>query len=267
MAVAILAGLGLFLAAYLVNTTLITVFYHRGLAHKAVVLRPGARRFVAALGIWLTGLDPKAWVCMHRAHHKHSDGPEDPHSPVRFGVFGVFLAQLRSYERCLVGLLRDEPEFTSLVPDIEFGVNVLNRKSLWLLPYLTHIALAVGLAVLTGYWFHGLAYFVGIMSHPLQGWMVNSLGHAFGGRNFATEDQSRNNHLAAWLIFGEGFQNNHHAFPSSAKFSYRRRELDLGYALCRLLQALGVLRIQIRTLIPGRGQPRPAPRPLAGLPR
>ncbi|NOQ84816.1 MAG: hypothetical protein GQ551_12470, partial [Myxococcales bacterium] len=55
-----------FLVAYLINTTIITVFYHRGLAHNAVELQPWARNFAARYGIWLTGLDAKGWVCMHR---------------------------------------------------------------------------------------------------------------------------------------------------------------------------------------------------------
>ena len=67
----ILICAAVFLVAYLLNTTLITVFYHRGLAHRAVVLRPGARQFAARYGIWLTGLDAKGWVCMHRQHHRH----------------------------------------------------------------------------------------------------------------------------------------------------------------------------------------------------
>ncbi|MBW2548988.1 MAG: fatty acid desaturase, partial [Deltaproteobacteria bacterium] len=85
-----------FLVAYLINTTIITVFYHRGLAHNAVELQPWARNFAARYGIWLTGLDAKGWVCMHRKHHTHSDTPEDPHSPVHYGVFGLLLGQLKS---------------------------------------------------------------------------------------------------------------------------------------------------------------------------
>ena len=62
-----------FLAALFVNALYITVFYHRGLAHGAVRLHPHMRRFVAATGVWVTGVDPKSWCCMHRLHHKHAD--------------------------------------------------------------------------------------------------------------------------------------------------------------------------------------------------
>jgi fatty-acid desaturase len=108
------------------------------------------------------------------------------------------------------------------------------------------LALAVG-------WLLGAAYFLGMMSHPVQGGLVNSLGHAWGGRNFDTPDNSRNNHPVAWLIFGEGFQNNHHRYPASARFSYRRHEVDLGYAACILLEKLGLVEIQRASLIPRRG--------------
>lgn len=239
-----------FLAAYLINATTISVFYHRGLAHRAVSLRPWARHAVGRFGVWITGLDPVAWVCMHRLHHHHSDTAEDPHSPVHFGTLGVLSAQLRSYERVLVGLARGESHYTSQVEDISFPVSWINRKGFWPLPYVAHLVVALAVALPTGMWALASCYYLGMMSHPIEGWMVNSLGHAVGGRNFETPDNSRNNHLVAWLILGEGYQNNHHAFPASARFSYRRSELDTGYGLCRLLEKLGVLEINRATLIP-----------------
>jgi stearoyl-CoA desaturase (delta-9 desaturase) len=246
----ILLCVGVFLLTYLLNTTTISVLYHRGLAHQAVNLRPRTRRLVARMGIWVTGLDPAGWVCMHRRHHEYSDTPADPHSPVHFGLFGVLLAQLRSYERTLVGLARGNPEYTRHVEDLDIPVNSLNRRGLWYLPYVVHFALALIIAVPTGFWALGACYWIGMMSHPIEGWLVNSLGHAVGGRNFTTPDNSRNNHLAAWLIVGEGFQNNHHRYPGSAKFSYHWWEIDPGFALCLLLERLGALEIRRSTLIP-----------------
>lgn len=238
-----------FLAAYLLNILTITVGYHRGLAHKAVRLHPALRRAVIAGGNWLTGLDPKAWVVMHRLHHEHSDTPLDPHSPVNVGILGIGMEQLRNYKRVIVGLLREEPEYTRYARDLDFPLNRLNSSGRWYLPYVLHgvVGLLLGLGV---GWLLGAAYFLGMMSHPVQGGIVNSLGHAVGGRNFDTSDNSRNNHLAAWLIFGEGFQNNHHRYPGSASFSYRRHEVDLGYGACVLLEKLGLATIQRAYLIP-----------------
>ncbi|MFP6664267.1 MAG: acyl-CoA desaturase [Deltaproteobacteria bacterium] len=246
----ILLCISVFLITYLVNATMISLFYHRGLAHDALILHPRVERFVGRWGIWLTGIDPKAWVCMHRRHHVYSDQPDDPHSPVQFGLIGLLPGQLRSYERTLTRLLRQDRGYIASVADLDFPVSRVIQRGRWYLPYVVHLAIAVALSLVTGIWPLGAAYFVGLMSHPFEGWVVNALGHAVGGRNFDTDDNSRNNHFGAWLILGEGFQNNHHAYPDSARFSYRRSEIDPGYGLSLLLQRIGLVRIRRETLIP-----------------
>ena len=238
-----------FIAAYLLNVLTITVGYHRAFAHKSVELHPVLRDLVVHGGNWLTGLDPKAWVVMHRLHHEHSDTPLDPHSPVNVGILGVAMEQLRNYKRVLVGLLKKKEAYTRYARDLDFPVNALIRAGRWYLPYLAHAAIGLSLGFGVG-WLLGAAYFFGMMSHPFQGFIVNSLGHAKGGRNFDTPDNSRNNHLAAWLILGEGFQNNHHRFPGSATFSYRRHEIDLGFVVCVALEKLGLAQINRAHLIP-----------------
>jgi len=95
--------------------------------------------------------------------------------------------------------------------------------------------------ILVGGFWAGAAYWLGIMSHPVQGWMVNAFGHAYGYRTFDTPDHSRNNTLVAWLVFGEGYQNNHHHAPTSPKFSVLPGEIDLGYLLCRGAVRLGMI--------------------------
>ena len=239
-----------FLAAYLLNAVTITVGYHRGLAHGAVKIRPRFKRLLVATGNWITGLDPKAWVVMHRMHHAHSDTALDPHSPTNVGIVGIAREQLRSYEGTIRGLMKRDPRYTQHARDLNFDLSAMNRRGLWWIPYVAHAVIAVALFALTGSVLLGVAYFAGMMSHPLQGGMVNAFGHAIGGRNFATADDSRNNHPVAWLVFGEGFQNNHHHAPASARFSYRAHEVDAGYALCLALDAMGVLRIERAQLLP-----------------
>ncbi|RYZ43042.1 MAG: acyl-CoA desaturase [Myxococcaceae bacterium] len=238
-----------FLGTYLLNILVITVGYHRGLAHKAVRLHPALRMAIIRGGNWFTGLEPKAWVVMHRLHHEHSDTPLDPHSPVNVGILGIGLEQLRNYKKVIIGLLKERPEYTRYAKDLDFPLSSLTRSGLWYLPYLLHGAVGLALGLGVG-WLLGAAWFLGMMSHPVQGGIVNSLGHAVGGRNFETSDNSRNNHLAAWLILGEGFQNNHHRYPGSASFSYRFHEVDLGYGACVLLEKLGLATIQRGSLIP-----------------
>ena len=248
--------LAVFLAAYLLNIFYITVLYHRGLTHGAVRLQPFTKSLLAHTGNWVTGLDPKGWACMHRQHHLYSDTPRDPHSPSHHNLFALMLVQLRSYNAVLVKLLKRAPEETELTKDIGFGVNVLNRHGLWVLPYLLHATIALALGFAGGWWLLGAAYWFGMMSHPVQGWMVNALAHRYGYRNFCTADDSRNNTVVAWLAMGEGYQNNHHHAPRAAKFSVKPSELDLGWLLCLGAEKLGLIEI-----VPA---PEPAGEPVIG---
>lgn len=237
----ILIAIGVLFAATIINIFYITVLYHRGLAHGAVHLNKVSMWLISRTGIWVTGIDPKAWVCMHRAHHMYSDTDLDPHSPLRFGVLGVGMGQLRSYEAVLRGLIRKNPKFTDLVKDIPFGVSSLNRKKLWLSPYILQYVIAIALGLVTSSWLIGIAYFVGIMSHPVHGWMVNSLAHKFGYRNFKTSDHSTNNTFVSLFVAGEGLQNNHHARPKRACFAIKKGEIDWGYSLCKIANWLGIV--------------------------
>lgn len=241
MSVFLISGV-LFFIGYLINIFYITVLYHRGLTHKAVKLSPFAIKWTAKTGIWMTGIDPKSWVCMHRLHHDHSDTERDPHSPMHRGLFGVALAQLKYYEKTLVALIKKKPVYSDIVKDLNFPVSSLNKKGLWYLPYVLHVMIAVIFAVIFKSWVPGMAYFLGIMSHPVQGWLVNSLAHRFGYRNFQTKDNSRNNTLVAWFVAGEGYQNNHHAQPQSAKFSNKWYEFDAGYLMCKVAAGFGFLK-------------------------
>lgn len=247
----LLACVAVFAVAYLLNMTWISVFYHRALAHKAIDLGPRMRRFVVAVGPWITGMDPRAWVCMHRLHHVHSDTPEDPHSPVNVGIIGVLLSQLLSYRDMQRGLVRRNPELTRRVRDLDWeSPRWLYRPTTAFMPYFVHAAIATGLALATGWWLLAAAFWFGMMSHPIQGWLVNSFGHAVGSRNFETDDNSRNTWLIGLLIAGEGFQNNHHAWPASAKFSFRWWELDAGWGIARGLDSVGLVSIRRDRLIP-----------------
>jgi stearoyl-CoA desaturase (delta-9 desaturase) len=249
-----------FFVAYLINTTMISVGYHRGLAHSAVHLSPRTKKFVERWGMWLTGLDPKGWVTMHRLHHEHSDTERDPHSPMTYGLVGVMWAQLHNYKKILVKLLLKDPKTLAITEDLDIEVSPLIKAKMWWLPYVVHAALAVAFALATGLWLVAVAYWLGMMTHPIEGGIVNSVGHAIGGRNFETLDNSRNNHLAAWFILGEGFQNNHHAHPASAKFSFRPSEIDVGYGVTKALAALGMLKIEESTLIHVVEAKRPQPK-------
>ncbi len=238
-----------FILAYCLNILMITIGYHRGLAHKAVGLGSSLRSLVIRGGIWVTGLDPKAWVVMHRMHHAHSDTPLDPHSPTNVGITGIALEQLRHYKLTIRGLASENPAYTMHAKDLDFPLSRINFRKRWILPYAAHAVIGLALAWSVGWWL-GIAYFLGMMSHPVQGGLVNAFGHAVGPRNFDTPDNSRNNLWVGLLVFGEGYQNNHHRYPNSASFSYRAYEVDLGYWFCAMLARVGLLRIEWQQLIP-----------------
>lgn len=246
----LLVALAVFAAGYMINVFYITVLYHRGLTHRAVEMSPGLEKWLAWTGVWLTGIDPKAWACMHRLHHLHSDTDKDPHSPVHYGIFGVMMGQLRSYEKTIRRLKRGDKDYLDIVSDIKFDVSFLNKKKLWYVTYLLHLAIAYAIGAAFGSFWVGFAYYAGIMSHPIQGWMVNSIAHHSGYRNFDSSDNSRNNVWVAFLVFGEGFQNNHHSRPFAANFAVKPTEIDLGYGLCLLAEKCGILKIPRKGEVP-----------------
>lgn len=255
----LLLCLGVFALGYLANMVMITVGYHRGLAHSSVHLSPFVRKIVIHGGTWVTGLDARAWAVMHRRHHEYSDTALDPHSPSNVGIFGVMKAQVVSYLRTMEALEAEAPEFMRFAHGLETGHRWVYNPIMRMLPYVLHFVIALAIAFGFDAFFLGLAYYLGLMSHPIQGFLVNSLGHAIGGRNFETDDDSVNNAIVGWLVFGEGYQNNHHAYPRSAKFSFRSWEFDPGFALCVVMEAFGLLRIDYPRLIPSQV---PAPLPV-----
>ena len=244
----LLACFAVLLVGYAVTITITSVGYHRGLTHGAVRLHPAVSRFLMRYGMWITGIDAKAWVCMHRLHHAHSDTELDPHSPRFSGLWGIFSAQLKGYVTSLENLRAQREPHHSLGQGLKLSW-LQQKEGRWPLVYLVQGVIVVVVGVNVG-WLMALALFMGFSSHVVQGAMINALGHAIGGRNFDLDDDSRNNAFASLLCLGEGYQNNHHRFPASARFSYRQSEVDLGYGVCRVFQGLGLLEIEPGTLAP-----------------
>jgi stearoyl-CoA desaturase (delta-9 desaturase) len=232
-----------FLFGYVLNMFYISILYHRALTHKSISLGPKMTAWLGLSGSWFTGLDPKTWACMHRLHHMHADAEKDPHSPAHLGVIGVWAGQYKAYLTIQENLIKGDQELNKLVADIPFDVSILNKKNLSWLPYIFHGLVAFLLSSTFHSSFIGIAYFLGMMSHPVQGWMVNALAHRFGSRNFDTADQSTNNMFVGLFVFGEGYQNNHHHFPKRAKFSVKWNEIDPGYGLCVMAEWMGLLKI------------------------
>ena len=216
----------------------VTIFLHRSQAHRALDLHPIVSHFFR-LWLWLTtGMVTREWVAIHRKHHAKCETAEDPHSPVVYGHWGVL--------RFGVDLYRKEARNADTITRYGYGTpddwlerNVYGRY--------TWQGMGVSLILLVA-----LFGFVGLSMWAIQlAWIpitaagiINGTGHAWGYRNYSTEDTSTNIVPIGILIGGEELHNNHHAFGASAKFAHRWYEFDIGWIYIRMLSAVGLAHVR-----------------------
>ncbi len=221
-----------------VSMMAVTLYLHRDQAHRAIDLHPALRIFFR-IWIWLSsGMQTRAWVAIHRKHHAHCEREGDPHSPVVFGLRKVLLegAELYKVEAKNAETL---DEFGRGTPDDWLERNVIARySSLGIVLMLTIDLLLFGVVGIT-------ILAIQMLSMPVfAAGGINGLGHYSGYRNFESDDASTNMLPIALLIGGEELHNNHHAFPTSAKFSVRWWEFDIGWFYICTLRALGMCKIR-----------------------
>ena len=235
------AGLGTMALYLLVVTQLtilsVTLYLHRSQAHRGVDFHPLIAHFFR-FWTWLTtAMVTKQWVAVHRKHHAKVETSEDPHSPMVFGIRRVFWQGVELYR--VAAADRDTAEkYGRGTPEDWIERNLYAR-----FPDAGPTLLALVSIALFGFW--GLAIWA-IQMLWIPFWaagFVNGLGHWWGYRNFESSDTSTN--LSPWGLWigGEELHNNHHAFPSSAKFALRRFEVDIGWVVIRLLAALRLARV------------------------
>lgn len=208
--------------------------YHRLLTHRSYKVPKAIEYFLAVCGTLTLEGGPLFWVGTHRVHHQHSDQDGDPHSP-RHGAWWAHMLWIVFGE----GNHNNTKMMSKYAPDL--ARDPFHR---WLNSW-HWVPLAVLGAVL--YLAGGLPMLLwGIFLRVTVGlhvtWMVNSITHMWGSRRFATRDDSRNNWWVALLTFGEGWHNNHHAHPTSARHGLAWYELDVTWLQIRVLQALGIAR-------------------------
>src|SRR6202142_3422431 len=212
----------------------ISMGFHRLLTHRSYkVPRPLEYLFAICGALTLEG-GPISWVATHRIHHQNSDLPGDPHSPHDGGWWahaGWILYGETNHNNTRV--------MSKYAPDL-----ARQPFYVWLNNYhwVPMIVLGVLLYAIGGLpmmlW--GIAVRVVVGLHAT--WLVNSATHMWGRRRFATRDDSRNNWWVALMTFGEGWHNNHHAHPTSARHGLAWYELDLTWIQIRTLQLLGIAR-------------------------
>jgi stearoyl-CoA desaturase (delta-9 desaturase) len=236
----------LLLGMYLLTAVGITVGYHRLFTHRAFETNRIVQFVLAVLGSMAVEGPLLKWVAIHRLHHQHSDTHDDPHSPHVQG--DSLLGMLRGLWHAHVGWFfePDPPNLPHYVKDLQQS-GVLRTASslfpLWVTLGLLVPAVLGGLltgtwlGALTGLLWGGLARI--FLVHHVT-WSINSICHLWGGQPYRTGDDSRNNVVFGILGLGEGWHNNHHAFPTSARFGLRWWQIDLGYWFICVLAWLGL---------------------------
>jgi stearoyl-CoA desaturase (Delta-9 desaturase) len=211
-----------------------TIYLHRSTAHRAVALHP-AVEWVFRFFTWMTtGIVPKEWVAVHRKHHAFTDEEGDPHSPLMLGFWKVQLGNVFLYVREARNPETVE-KYAKDLKDDAWDRWLFNRG--WLGPIL---GIAILVALLGPVWglvaagAHAFLY-VFVLSSS-----INGLCHWIGYRNF--ENTATNLRWLAWLTGGEGLHNNHHGYPRSAKFSFRRFEFDPAWIVIRVMELLRLAR-------------------------
>ncbi|MGV3608319.1 MAG: acyl-CoA desaturase [Planctomycetaceae bacterium] len=226
----------------------ITIGFHRLLTHRSFDTYGWVRMCWMALGALSVEGSPLTWCAVHRRHHELSDQIGDPHSPHVHGE-GVWNS-LRGLWYAHTGWLFtgywSNPDMQRYIPDLlaERTLVAVDRLYyVWVLLSLGIPALIAGLisqsvqGALLGLFWGGLVRI--FITHHVT-WSINSICHVFGQREFESADDSRNNALFGILSFGEGWHNNHHAFPTSARHGLRWWQLDTSWLIIRTMQALGL---------------------------
>jgi stearoyl-CoA desaturase (delta-9 desaturase) len=240
--------LNMVLIGWLLTGTGITVGYHRLLTHKSFETYGWMRAYWMIMGALAAQESPVQWCSVHRLHHAVSDRAGDPHSPHQGGGWwNAMKGFWYSHTGWLFTghlLYTDQQRYT---PDL-----VNDRLAAWIHRHYIHgwiplsliIPAVIGGAVKgtwAGVWL-GLLWggFVRIFLVHHITWSINSVCHMFGTRDYDVRDESRNHLLFGLLGFGEGWHNNHHAFPSSARHGLKWWQLDPSWIIIRSMQAVGL---------------------------
>ena len=235
-------GLIVMLALHWLTGSLgICLGYHRLLTHTGMKTYGWVRYTFATIGMLAGEGSPLDWVADHRKHHAFSDEEGDPHTPNDGGIWShMFWLAFHTHNG-------NRKEYLQRwVPDLykEPGMRMMD---ILFLP--AHIAVGATLFGM-GYWLGGAelacsllvwGMFVRLVGVLHATWLVNSASHMFGYRNYETTDDSRNNIFVAVVAYGEGWHNNHHAYPRMAKHGHRRWEFDITWQAIRLLRATGLV--------------------------
>ncbi len=211
----------------------ITIGYHRMLTHRSFEAHPAIKLLFLILGSMAIQGPAAEWASIHIKHHAHSDDEDDPHSPLK----SFFHAHVGWFMEGYKADLETYGKWMTRDPQIMWVT-----KTFWIWVALS-FAIPFALGGWTGLLWGGLVRM--FINHHIT-WSVNSVCHTFGKRMFDTEDASRNNWLIGLLALGEGWHNNHHAFPRSAFHGMRWYQFDLSSYIIWTLEKVGLAKNVIR---------------------
>ena len=217
----------------------VTVFLHRCQTHRALDLHPLPSHFFR-FWLWMTtGMATREWVAIHRKHHAKCETPDDPHSPQVLGINrvlwgGVFLYVKESHkpatmERYGYGTPDDWLERHLYSKYVLLGLTLTGVIDVILFGIIPGVLILVTQIAWIPFWAAGV---------------INGVGHFFGYRSWPVADASTNMFPWGILIGGEELHNNHHAFPSSARLSYKWYEFDIGWLYIRILEMFGLAHVK-----------------------
>jgi stearoyl-CoA desaturase (Delta-9 desaturase) len=211
-------------ASYFIRMFTVTGVYHRYFSHRTYKTSRPVQFIFALVGVTSVQKGPLWWASHHRRHHKHSDTPEDIHSPRQRGFWWshMFWILAERYQTADLSNIKDFSKY----PELRF----LDRFEQMIV-----IATATALFLIGG----ARALFWGFFVPTVLVWhvtfMINSLAHVWGTRRYQTSDDSRNNPLLAIVAMGEGWHNNHHHYQRSARQGFFWWEVDLSYYILKVL--------------------------------
>ncbi len=245
------SGLALALAFYAVRMFGITGVYHRYFSHRTYKTSRPFQFLLALLGVIAVQKGPLWWASHHRRHHKHSDMPEDIHSPKQRGFW---------WSHCLWILVErhKKADFSNLKDFTKYPELRFIDKYEFLFP----VAFAVALTLIGGV--HALVwgFFVSTTLLWHGTFTINSFSHLFGSRRYATTDTSRNNPVLAVITLGEGWHNNHHHYQRATNNGFFWWEIDITYYVIRAFALVGLVwdlhpvpkHVRDQTTAPGRAR-------------
>ena len=238
----------------------ITIGFHRMLTHRSFEAHPAVRWFWTVAGSLAVEGSPIDWCMVHRKHHRFSDNHGDPHSPHLHdgGLWNNLKGFWHSHTGWLFNANWSKQERQKYVPDLmedELLLSIDRNYNAWvivtlvipaviggiaglLFPAELSMGWAIGKGALLGFIWGGLARVC--LSHHMT-WSINSICHIFGSQDYKANDDSRNNVFFGVLSHGEGWHNNHHAFPTSARHGLKWWQFDLSWVIIRGLEMVGLV--------------------------